>query len=275
MSAARRPPSSRRGRRNRVWLRSAVLVVVALAAAACAEPQLDEPAQPQGEPEPPGSEEPDPARDELVTQLEAFAAAVEEIRAPLRAAIDADDATRVRTAAEDALEAFATDADDTTVFPSQLGESERESGGDDLLRTTLAQARTASGELGGDAVEILRDPIAGDLGAWERSPQEMFEATVAAVEGVDDLDAATDAVLDLAGEGPRAIAWLALARDTSDDQLAVEAATQADGHLEVIVLAVGFVLDEAAQDDAADDAADGGEDEDGGSEADDDEDAAS
>lgn len=251
-----------------MWLGSALLVAVALAAAACAEPQLDEPAQPQGEPEPLGSEGPDPAREELVTQLEAFAAAVEEVRAPLRAAIDADDATRVRMAAEDALEAFVADADDTTVFPSQPGESERMAGGDDLLRTTLAQARTAGGELGGDAVEILRDPIAGDLGAWERSPQEMLEATVAAVEDVDDLDAATDAVLDLAGEGPRAIAWLALARDTSDDQLAVEAATQADGHLEVIGLAVGFVLD--APDDDADDGAEG---EDGDPDADDDADA--
>ncbi|MFP4636496.1 MAG: hypothetical protein ACLFRD_11595, partial [Nitriliruptoraceae bacterium] len=244
-----------------------------LVAAACAEPELDEPAQPQGDPEPLGSEEPDPERDELITQLEAFATAVEDVREPLRAAIESDDASRVRVAADDALGAFAADTEGTTVFPSQTGESERESGDDDLLRTTLAQARTVGGELGGDTVEILRDPIAGDLGAWERSPQEMFESTVAAAEEADDLDAATEAVLDLAGDGPRAIAWLALTRDTSDDQLALEAATQADGHLEVIVLAIGFVLDEAegeeddGADDPDDDADDGDEDGDGDEDA--------
>lgn len=238
--------------------RVAALLAGVLLLAACSEPELAEPdQQPQAEPEPLEAEvdEPNPARDTLVEHIEDFAAAIVEVRELLAPALDADDPQVTRDAAEAAFEAFIGDEDGATVFPGQLSEAERDAAGEDALRATLAQARDTDGDLGTATVNILRDPIAGDLGAWERDPEGMLAGTVAAVDGVEDADAASEAVMALDGEGTRVIAWLALARDTPDDRLAQEAVTQADGHLEAIELALELISDE--RDDDGDDGGDG------------------
>ncbi len=219
----------------------------ALLVTACTEPELAEPEQqPEADSEPleAQAEDPDPARDTLVEYVEDFAASISEVRALLTPALDADDPQVARDAADAAFEAFVGDEEGRTVFPGQLSDAERDAAGEDALRATLAQARDTDGDLGSATVNILRDPIAGDLGAWERDPEGMLAGTVAAVDGIEDLDAATEVVMNLDGEGTRVIAWLALARDTPDDRLAVDAVARADGHLEVIALALELLSDE-------------------------------
>lgn len=238
---------------------AAVLLLVAVLLAACSEPELAVPEQQgQAEPDPPEAEvdDPDPARDRLVERIEVLSAAVTGVRELLAPALEADDPQVARSSAEAAFAAFVGDEDGATVFPGQLGEVEREAG-DDALQATLAEARDAGGELGSATVEVLRDPVAGDLGAWERDPAGMLEGILAAVDGVEDADTAGRRIGELDGEGSRVIAWLALARDTADDRLALEAVERADGHLEAILLAVDLLRDEPA--DASDDDADAAE----------------
>ncbi len=228
----------------RPFLLAALLLGTLLLLSGCTDPQLADPEAPEGAEAPPEEEEPDVDREQLEEQIDRFAALVADVRDDLAPALDSDDRTTVQQAAEAAYGSMVAEEDGQGLFPSDIGEQERDSAGEDVLTETLSIARERGGELGRATVEMLRDPVAGDIGSWERDPAGMLAATLATVQDVDDLDEAIAAVSELDGDGTRAIAWLALARDSDDATLAADAAERADGHLGVIDVALELLLED-------------------------------
>lgn len=104
----------------------------------------------------------------------------------------------------------------------------------DLLTTLLGAARSA-GSVGEPVQRLLADPLAGDLGAWQRAPGDQL-AQVADAADAADLDAAGPAVLALEGEALRALAWTLLG--VRDADLAAGAAERALAHLAVVEAAL-------------------------------------
>ncbi len=80
----------------------------------------------------------------------------------------------------------------------------------DAFSAVLAAARDA-GSAGAVLVDILRDPVTGDLGAWQRDPGGLLDGIVAKVRNVRDVAGAERAISELQGEGPKALAWALLA----------------------------------------------------------------
>lgn len=235
--------------------RATGVAAVALLLSACAEPELADTEPEEGAEDPLEASEPDPLRADLIEQLERLRAAVADTRAALAPALDDADGATIQAAAAEAFDLLVGEDVDGAVFPATEGEREREGRGDAELSATLSLAREAGGDLGRSVVEVLRDPVAGDVGTWERDPEGMVDVAVAAVAGAgaDDLDAAVESVADVPGDGTRAIAWTALARDTTDAELGAAAAERADAHLGVVEVAIELLLEEPYADPNADD----------------------
>lgn len=104
----------------------------------------------------------------------------------------------------------------------------------DLLTRTLATARSA-GDDGTAVLRFLADPLAGDLGAWQRAPDDQL-AAIGNAGAAGDLAAAEQQILQLSGEAPRALGWVAHGLRTPAD--AEEAAGRALAHLAIIDLAL-------------------------------------
>lgn len=104
----------------------------------------------------------------------------------------------------------------------------------DLLTRTLAAARGA-GSAGEPVQRFLADPLAGDLGAWQRSPGDQLDA-IADAGTTGDLQATQTAVLQLQGEASRALAWVVHGLTVPAD--AADAAERALAHLAIIDLSL-------------------------------------
>lgn len=104
----------------------------------------------------------------------------------------------------------------------------------DLLTRTLAAARGA-GPHGEPVVRFLAEPLAGDLGSWQRSPADQL-AAIAQAGTTGDLTATEAAVLELGGEAPRALAWVVHGLTEPTD--ATDAAGRALAHLAIIELSL-------------------------------------
>lgn len=104
----------------------------------------------------------------------------------------------------------------------------------DLLTRTLATARSA-GDDGSAVLRFLADPLAGDLGAWQRAPDGQL-AAIGNAAAAGDLAATEQEILQLSGEAPRALGWVAHGLRTPAD--AEEAAGRALAHLAIIELAL-------------------------------------
>lgn len=236
--------------RPRRWGRGVASLGLATLLLACVEPDVQPEPEPQGEPDPVEAEVLDPATDELLASLAELIDTVEAARDALTRAETADGPTR-RAALDDALALLLADPDDPTdsgegLLPARSSERERAGNESDQLSATISLARDAGGEFGRAAVETIREVIAGDLGAWERDAEGVVTTTRGAVEGLTDLEDATQAVLAIPGDGTRALAWTFLARSTTDATLAAAAAERGAGHLEVALLGLGRLQDGSA-----------------------------
>ena len=214
-----------------------------------------------GEPDPPPSPTPTTAPTAPVgndPDREALAAAVTELQdtvAALRAALEAaaagddtalDDAASLlvaepavvldpgaAAATADPSAAPATDGDGPApILPGPLTSREESIQYGDLLTRMLGAARGAGGA-GEPALRFLADPLAGDLGAWQRAPDDQLDA-IARAGTAPDLAATEAAILDLAGEAPRALAWVVHGLTVPAD--AEDAAGRALAHLAIIEL---------------------------------------
>jgi hypothetical protein len=234
----RRPATSgRRGGRVRA---ATVGVFVASLLAGCSTPVAEE-AGSEGDPSesPIAASVPDPAQVALADSVDDLIASVTAARDGLDAAVDAGSADAARGAAADALTALVHDPDRSQddprpLFPSQTLERDDELEAEDQLTRTLTAARDAGTE-GGRVLDLLRDPIAGDLGAWQRDPAGMLDAIDAATAAASELEALELAVGELAGLGTRAIAWTRLAAEAGSVDDAAAYAERGVANLDVIV----------------------------------------
>ncbi len=107
----------------------------------------------------------------------------------------------------------------------------------DAFTLATEAARDAGGALGGEVARVLGDTIAGDVGAWQRDAEGVLDAVDDVATG-RDVPAAEPAVLALAGEGTRALAWALFAARGDDPATVTAAAERALAHLDLILSAL-------------------------------------
>lgn len=246
------------GSPKRIGRHVATVGIVAFLAASCAEPDLAESAPPESDSDDVLSEPAlDPARDTLIESLATLTDTLARAQAALETAADADgSATGARTAADAALELLLDDpdrpsSDQPSLFPARTTERDEPADRDDLLSTTLTAAREAGGPLGRGTVEVLREPVGGDLGAWEQDAEGVVATASAAVQGARDTDAVAEEVLALPADGLRALAWTLLATRSEDPTVTRDAADRASAHLAVVLIGLDL-LDTSGADEGAD-----------------------
>lgn len=235
-----RPPLPRGARRG-------ALLVAALAGAAslggCSLPTTTTP-PPATDPSeaPVASSTPDPARVALVTELEDLQATITAAREAFAGAIDATPAAAA-DAAEATLELLiaevaATDADHgdgpRPLFPAETLDRDEAGDAADQLTATLTVARDVGGTLGNTVVDLLRDPIAGDLGAWQRDAAGVLASIDETVASATSLEEQELAIGELPGLGTRAIAWARLTTEAASTEDATAYAERGVANLEVI-----------------------------------------
>lgn len=185
-------------------------------------------------------EAPDPAQADLEQALEQLITTLTAARDELAEVAAEPTPARARSGATAALRLLlddpATSSSTPAVFPARTLERSDSGGQDDLLSGTLTAAREAGGTSGEAAIQALRDPVAGDLGAWERDAEGVVAGAADVVAGVRDVEAVTPAVLELPADGIRALAWTLLATETDDVDVTRAAAERASGHLTVALL---------------------------------------
>lgn len=226
-----------------------VLVGAVLSLAGCAEP--DSPTEPAPEPAPAetSGDEPDD-RDELLAQLDVLRARLGEIQDALTAVNEANSLEEVQAGTDRALaslvvapDAGSVDApqDAAALLPSETFERSASASAPDLLNATLTLAGNVGGELGTDVTALLHDPIAGDLGAWQRDAAGMVALAQDVATSSTDLPTLETAIRELEGEGTRALAWTFVAAETDDLELARTAAERGLAHVQIMVLAIDDV----------------------------------
>lgn len=251
---AREPtPVTRRVRAGRYL----AVVAAAALAMACSEPDLpDGPVEDTGTDPAPDAEEADnPQREDLRDQLAEFGATIEAATDELGTAAAASSAGEARAAADRALAALlegeGTGGSTAPLLPADSPERGQIGDRGDALGTTLALARDVGGGTGEAVVGLLRDEVAGDLGAWERDAAGVVDTARSAAGGGGSLDQRTERILELPGEATRALAWTLIAAETSDGELATTAAERAASHLELIAIALDELLDQLPETEAA------------------------
>jgi hypothetical protein len=234
-----RPVASRDRRRHAAAI--AAGIALAMLSAACSVPEVDAPTS-EADPSdaPIASSTPDPSEQRLEAVLEDLLATVTTARDALGAAQVADSAGARRDHAADALAALIQDhpgggevPGTGPLFPDQTTDREATDDADELLTRTLTVARDA-GSRGAPVLELLRDPIAGDLGAWQRDAEGMLVSIETTVSGSATLERRDADVSELAGLGTRAIAWATLTAEADDPERARAYAERGEANLEVI-----------------------------------------
>ena len=203
----------------------------------------------------------------LVTRLTELSDAVTIIRAPIDAAvtlIDQRTAARavtgglsdedlealldeVHALGDEVLVALLGGADpEGTPRPGLLParEPDRAGASSDDLMTALV---TSAGDLGGErsqlVMELVRDPMVGDLGAWQRDPLgviALVRATVADAKNATELDAA---LLEIPGELTRVLGYATVIASATDPALARHAAVQGGARLGVVLIAIELAIE--------------------------------
>jgi hypothetical protein len=234
----------------------------------CAEPTLpDGPSAEEAE-QPLETRMPDPAGDQLMAQLALLRGTVASAHDHLEEAADAEDAATRTRAAEAAVAQLvdapelgvvgAEPAEHPVLFPTTTDERGETGDGEDALTATLMLAREASGPLGQAVLGMLRDPVAGDIGSWQRDPAGMVEWTRSQAAVTGDLATREAAVLELPGEGTRALAWATMAAGTGSGDEASAYAQRGAAHLAVVLIAIDEITDRFGPQDAGETVGDGG-----------------
>jgi hypothetical protein len=159
----------------------------------------------------------------------------------------ADGADGGADGADGGADAGATNPDPPTFTPPGLLPAiEPDRGGlgsTDLLTALVTLAGDVGGERSRVVLELVRDPMIGDLGAWQRDPLGVIGLVRTSVDGQRvpaQLDAA---LLELPGELPRALGYALALADARDVTLAEHAATRGAGRLGVVLIAIELTLE--------------------------------
>jgi hypothetical protein len=229
------------------------------ATTACAEPVLDDEEPSEAAPADPV---PDPTHAAVLDEVTRLGDSVTAARTALAEAAAADDVASARRAGQAAVGRLLADGTTTSeappLLPAETTDRETRPTELDALTATLTAARAAGGELGERVTGLLRDPIAGDLGAWERDAAGMVGQARAVADPGAELDALDPAVLALQGDALRALAWAYLTADAEELDAARAYAERGVVHLDLILEAIDRELQPppAAPDTSPEDATD-------------------
>jgi hypothetical protein len=113
-----------------------------------------------------------------------------------------------------------------------------DTGSDDLTTGLIALAGETGGERGRLVLELVRDPMLGDLGAWQRDPVGIITLLRSIVEQAGDTAELDTLLLELPGELTRALGYVLAVVATDDPLLATHATRQAQGRLGVVLVAI-------------------------------------
>ncbi|MEX2324655.1 MAG: hypothetical protein WD576_02805 [Nitriliruptoraceae bacterium] len=102
------------------------------------------------------------------------------------------------------------------------------------LLTLLTTAQDTGGPLAREVVAALSDTVAGDLGGWLRDAEGMVEMTRTVAMSSDSIEDLEPAVIALAGEATRALAWTFVIAEAADTDRATAAAERAQAHIGLI-----------------------------------------
>ena len=220
---------------------AALLAAVALLGASCQIPSFEEGPQPTTSPSRLGASPVDPAAPAVVETVEELRRHVQGVIDALAAAIDSADVGEQRAAAAagsralTADEAFGVGAEPVPrpFLPGPAVAREEVIDWNDLFTDALRAGR----EVGGDRLlAVLSDPIAGDLGAWQRDPAGVYDAVAEVLDdATTDLEATEQLVAArLDGQALRALAWTELASTASSNVQATALLERAIAHLSII-----------------------------------------
>jgi hypothetical protein len=243
--------SGRAARRSALRRRSLVGVTALLGLlvvlGACTEPELvDEDTEEEAAPTP--SAVPAPEEELLREQVTILMASVSRARDHLQEAADATDLAEAQDAGDAAAAQLVADGrlaqdDPPAVLPAESVVRGDQRTHPDAMTPALSAARQAGGSLGEQVVGVLRDPLAGDLGTWERDPAGMIAQAEAVADPDTPLETLDAAVLDLGGDALRALTWALLAAEADDLELAQAYGERGVVHLDLILEAMAQVTD--------------------------------
>lgn len=179
--------------------------------------------------------------DALTGALQAVADRVAAVRERLDAAA-ADPSSDAGTVALRLLVGPTDDGAPTllpTTVPDRAG-----AGSDDLVTTLVTLGGDTGGEPGRVVLELARDPLLGDLGAWQRDPVGIVTLLRSIADDAVDADGLDEALLAQPGELTRALGYTLVVAGTDDPELAAHAARQGAGRLGVVRIAVDLAVEQ-------------------------------
>lgn len=177
----------------------------------------------------------------LATQLAAIDAVVAAVAVALEDAAWAADAGDVEVArgAGAAAVALLLGGDGAPGLLPATASDRAGDGSADLVTATVTLAGDVGGERARVVLELVRDPLVGDLGAWQRDAPGVIDGLRAAVEAAGADPAALDTGLAVAaGELTRALGYALAVASAPDAALAAHAAEAAVARLEVVRVAI-------------------------------------
>jgi len=182
----------------------------------------------------------------LTEQLELIAGRVAEIRALLDSAgEDTPGGVAIGPAATEAVGLLLGTVGGGSrpgLLPA-IAPDRADAGSDDLITALIALAGETGGERGRLVLELVRDPMLGDLGAWQRDPVGIVTLlrsiadTAASQAGLDA------ALLEIPGELTRALGYILVIAATEDPGLAAHATRQASGRLGVVLVSIELAVE--------------------------------
>ena len=190
--------------------------------------------------------------EELVDALVLLGARIAEARDLMRTSADDPDDLDARAATVGVLLGGPGGGDAPGVLPAV----EPDRGGtasDDLLTALITLAGDVGGERGRLVTELVRDPMLGDLGAWQRDPvgviavlRSVADDAERRVQGGALADTGTldAAVLELTGELTRALGYALVVASSTDPALVAHAAEQGAGRLGVVLIALEIAIEQ-------------------------------
>lgn len=148
-------------------------------------------------------------------------------------------------------EEVATEAADGTAAPPGLlpavAPDRAALGSDDLVTRTITLAGDVGGERSRLVLELVRDPMVGDLGAWQRDPLGVIALVRAAVTGADDVASLDAALLELPGELTRALGYATVLAERDEPTLLAHAAASGAARMRVVLIAISLADEELAR----------------------------
>jgi hypothetical protein len=113
-------------------------------------------------------------------------------------------------------------------------------GSDDLITGTVTLAGDVGGERSRLVLELVRDPLVGDLGAWQRDPPGVIALVRAAVAGATDVASLDAALLELPGELTRALGYALVLTERDEPALLAHAAASGAARTRVVLVALSL-----------------------------------